>query len=277
MKEKVAITLDKKLLRRVDSMVDGSEVKSRSHAIELLLSKSVNGSPKKAVILAGGKGTRLRPITYEIPKALIPVHDRTLTEHLFDLFRRHNISSVIMAVGHMSDKIKNHYGDGSRFNVNLSYVHEDEPLGTAGPLLLAKDHLQETFIVTNGDELKNIDLGRMYEFHRKNKATATIALTTVSDPSQYGVARLDGNKIMEFVEKPKKEDAPSNLINSGLYIMEPEVLDIIKPGFCMTEKDVFPRLARQGKLFGFPFSGQWFDTGNMERYERAIKEWKDLA
>jgi len=277
MKEKVAITLDKKLLRRVDSMVDGSEVKSRSHAIELLLSKSVNGSPKKAVILAGGKGTRLRPITYEIPKALIPVHDRTLTEHLFDLFRRHNISNVIMAVGHMSDKIKNHYGDGSRFNVNLSYVHEDEPLGTGGPLLLAKDHLRETFIVTNGDELKNIDLGRMYEFHRKNRATATIALTTVPDPSQYGVARLDGNKIMEFVEKPKKEEAPSNLINSGLYIMEPEVLDLIKPGFCMTEKDVFPRLARQGKLFGFPFSGQWFDTGNMERYERAIKEWKDLA
>ena len=234
-------------------------------------------SVKQAVILAGGRGTRLRPITYEIPKALIPVHDRTLTEHLFDLFRRHNISNVIMAVGHMSDKIKNHYGDGSRFNVNLSYVHEDEPLGTGGPLLLAKDHLRETFIVTNGDELKNIDLGRMYEFHRKNRATATIALTTVPDPSQYGVARLDGNKIMEFVEKPKKEEAPSNLINSGLYIMEPEVLDLIKPGFCMTEKDVFPRLARQGKLFGFPFSGQWFDTGNMERYERAIKEWKDLA
>jgi NDP-sugar pyrophosphorylase family protein len=277
MKEKVAITIDRKLLSRVDSMVDGSEVKSRSHAIEMLLKKSINVAPKKAVVLAGGQGTRLRPITYELPKALIPVHDRTLTEHLFDLFRRHSISNVIMAVGHMSEKIKGHYGDGSRFNVNLSYVEEKEPLGTGGPLLLAKDQLRETFIVTNGDELKDIDLHAMYEFHRRNKAVATIALTTVSDPCHYGVARLDGNRILEFVEKPAKGKEPSNLINSGLYIMEPEIIELVKPGFCMTEKDVFPLLARQGKLFGFPFSGQWFDTGNMERYERAIKEWKDLT
>ena len=177
----------------------------------------------------------------------------------------------------MSDKIKRHYGDGSRFNMNISYVEENEPMGTAGPLRLAKNSLRETFIATNGDELKDIDLGAMYDFHKRNNAVVTIALTTVSDPSQYGVARLDGAKILEFVEKPKKGEAPSNLINSGLYIMEPEVIDLIKPGFCMSEKDVFPILAKQGKLFGFPFSGQWFDTGNMERYERAIKEWKDLA
>lgn len=277
MKDKIAITLDKGILSKIDNMVDGRKVKSRSHAIEMLLERSMNGAPKKAVILAGGKGTRLRPITYEIPKALIPVHDRTLTEHLFDMFKRHNINNVIMAVGHMCDKIKNHYGDGSRFNVNLSYVEEKEPLGTGGPLRLAKDQLNETFIVTNGDELKDINLEKMYRFHKKMGATATIALTTVPDPSQYGVARLEGGRILEFVEKPKKEDAPSNLINSGLYIMEPEVIELVKPGFCMTEKDVFPVLARQGKLFGFPFSGQWFDTGNMERYERAIKEWKDLA
>jgi len=277
MKEKIAITVDRKLLSHVDRMIDGSKVKSRSHAIELLLSMSVNGASKMAVILAGGKGTRLRPITYEIPKALIPVHDRTLTEHLFDMFKRHDINNIIMAVGHMSDKIKRHYGDGSRFNMNISYVEENEPMGTAGPLRLAKNSLRETFIATNGDELKDIDLGAMYDFHKRNNAVVTIALTTVSDPSQYGVARLDGAKILEFVEKPKKGEAPSNLINSGLYIMEPEVIDLIKPGFCMSEKDVFPILAKQGKLFGFPFSGQWFDTGNMERYERAIKEWKDLA
>jgi NDP-sugar pyrophosphorylase family protein len=104
-----------------------------------------------------------------------------------------------------------------------------------------------------------------------------MALTTVEDPSQYGVARLEGNKIMDFVEKPKKEEAPSKLINSGLYIMEPEVLEMIEPGFCMLEKEIMPKIARMGKLFGFPFGGQWFDTGNMERYEKAIKEWKDLC
>ena len=193
------------------------------------------------------------------------------------MFRKHGINDIVLSVGHLGDQIRKEYGNGSGFNINISYVEEEKPLGTGGPLRLARDMLQETFIATNGDELKELDLHAMYEFHRKNNATVTIALTTVPDPSQYGVARLDGGRILEFFEKPKKEEAPSNLINSGLYIMEPEVTGMIKPGFCMLEKDVFPVLAREGRLFGFPFSGQWFDTGNMERYERAIKEWKDLA
>jgi len=149
-------------------------------------------------------------------------------------------------------------------------------LGTAGPLKLAKDLLKKTFIVSNGDELKNINIEEMYKLHKDNKALATIALTTVNNPSVYGVARLSGSKILEFVEKPKKEEAPSNLINSGFYILEKEVIDYIPKGFSMLEKDVFPKLAKQGKLFGYPFSGQWFDTGNLERYEKAIKQWKDI-
>jgi NDP-sugar pyrophosphorylase family protein len=105
----------------------------------------------------------------------------------------------------------------------------------------------------------------------------TIALTEVEDPSQYGVAKLEGNKILKFIEKPKKEEAPSNLINSGLYIIEPEVIDMISDGFVMLERAVFPKLAENGKLFGYPFLGQWFDTGNMERYKKALKEWKGLS
>lgn len=278
MKERVTLTLDTDLLTRIDKTVDGTKVKNRSHAVELLVTKGLGTHvPKKAVILAGGQGTRLRPITYELPKALIPVHDKTLTEHLFDLFRRHGITDVIMAVGHMSDKIKKHYGDGMQFGLNIKYVVEKEALGTAGPLLLAKEHLKETFIVSNGDELKDIDIEEMYHTHKKNKALVTIALTTVNDPTAYGVARLEGSRILEFVEKPKAKDAPSNLINSGFYIIEPEVLELIKPGFCMLEKDVFPELAKRKSLYGFPFSGQWFDTGNIERYERALKEWKDIT
>ena len=114
-------------------------------------------------------------------------------------------------------------------------------------------------------------------FHKENKAAATIALYSVQDPSAYGVAKLQGNRILEFVEKPKKEQAPSNLINSGLYILEPEILDYIPDGFAMLEKDVFPRLAHEGKLYGYPFSGQWHNTGTLELYEKAIKEWKDIA
>ncbi|MCK4531993.1 MAG: nucleotidyltransferase family protein, partial [Candidatus Aenigmarchaeota archaeon] len=153
---------------------------------------------------------------------------------------------------------------------------EQKALGTGGPLRLAKDKLTKTFIVSNGDELKNINIMEMYEAHKKNRALVTIALTTVNDPSQYGVARLEGNRIVEFVEKPKKDKAPSNLINAGFYILEPEVTEMIPEGKCSLEKQIFPKLAKMGRLFGFPFSGQWFDTGNLDRYERALKEWKGI-
>lgn len=277
MKERISLTIDHDLLKRVDNLVDGQEVKNRSHAVEMLLSRALGiHAPRIAIILAGGKGTRLRPLTYEIPKALIPIQSKTLTEHVLDLFKRHGITEIILSVGHLREKIKEHFGDGTKYGVHVTYVEEDEALGTAGPLRLCRDQLTDSFIVSNGDELKDINLEEMYQFHRQNKALITIALTTVDDPSAYGVAKLSGNRILEFVEKPKREHAPSNLINSGLYIIEPEILDMIPAGFSMLEQDVFPKLAKQGKLFGYPFSGQWFDTGNMERYERAIKEWRGV-
>jgi NDP-sugar pyrophosphorylase family protein len=277
MKERVTLTLDNEILKHVDGTIDRTNVKNRSHAVELLIVKALGVHvPRIAVILAGGQGTRLRPLTYEIPKALIPIHDKTLTEHLFDLFKRYDIRQIVMAVGHMKDKIRNYYGDGTRFGIRISYIDETEPLGTAGPLRLGKDMFTESFIVSNGDELKNINLEEMFQVHKQNNALCTIALTTVDDPTEYGVARLDGARILEFVEKPSKDEAPSKLINSGLYIIEPEVIDLIPKGKSMLEKDVFPKLARKGRLFGYPFSGQWFDTGNIDRYERAIKLWKDI-
>jgi len=124
-------------------------------------------------------------------------------------------------------------------------------------------------------ELKDINIPRMYRLHKRKGALATIALTTVDDPSHYGVARLDGSRIVEFVEKPT--NPPSNLINAGFYIIEPEVIDMIPDGFAMLEKDVFPKLAKMGRLRGFPFAGQWFDIGNLERYELAKKKWKGIA
>jgi mannose-1-phosphate guanylyltransferase len=278
MKERVTLTLDANLLREIDRKVDGHRIKNRSHAIELILMQSMGGNvPKTAVILAGGIGTRLQPITYEVPKPLLTVHDKTLLEHLFDLFKKYGIKNVVVSVGYKSDKIKSAIGNGRKFGVNVSYVEESKALGTAGPLRLARPFLNDTFIVSNADELKDLDLMDMYMFHKENKAAATIALATVDDPSAYGVARLQGNKILEFVEKPKRENAPSNLINAGIYILEPEVLDYIPEGYAMLEKDVFPKLAREGKLFGYPFSGQWYNTGTLELYEQAIKEWKDIA
>lgn len=277
MKERLTITLDSDTLRILDSKIDGKKVKNRSHAIELFLNRVLgNNKPTKAVLLLGGKGTRFRPITYELPKALLPVQGKTVPEHLIELFKKHNITELIFSVGYKAQQIKDYYGDGSKYGVNITYVEEKEPLGSAGAIKLATHLLDKTFIVTNGDELKDIDLDEMYLFHKKNKGIVTAALTTVKNPSVYGVAKLEGNKILEFVEKPPKDKAPSNLINSGLSIWEPEALKIIKSGFTMYEKDVFPVLAKQKKLFGYIFSGQWFDTGTPERYELAIKKWRGI-
>ena len=277
MKDRITITLDPETLDLLDNKIDGKKIKNRSHAIEILLHRVLgNNRPKKAILLLGGRGTRFRPITYEVPKALLPVQGKTVPEHLIELFKQYNIRELYFSVGYKADKIRDYFGDGSKFGVSITYIKEEEPLGSAGAIKLAKKYLDETFIVTNGDELKNIDLEEMFLFHKKNKAMITAALTTVDNPSAYGVARLEGSKILDFVEKPPKEKAPSNLINSGLSIWEPDVIDIIPKGFSMYEQDVFPKLAKEKKLYGYIFSGQWFDTGTPERYEKAIKQWKGL-
>jgi len=276
MKERVTITLDKNLIQQIDKRIDGINIKNRSQEIELLLAEALGTHiPSKAVLLVGGRGTRLKPLTDKLPKALLEVQGKTITGHLFDLLKKYGIRDVVLCVGYLKDKIKEHFGDGSRFGMNITYVEEDEPLGTAGPLKLAKKYLKGSFIVSNGDELKDIHIPRMFRLHKRKDALATIALTTVDEPSHYGVAKLDGSRILEFVEKPTHP--LSNLINAGFYILEPEVIDMIPDGFSMLEKDVFPKLAQLGRLRGFPFAGQWFDIGNIERYKTAEKSWKGIS
>ena len=276
MKERVTITLDKNLISQIDKRIDGMDIKNRSQEIEFLLAESLGTHiPGKAVLLVGGRGSRLRPLTDKIPKALLEVQSKTITEHLFDLLKKYGIRDGVLCVGYLKDKIKEHFGDGTKIGVNINYVEENEPLGTAGPLKLAKKYLKDSFIVSNGDELKNINIPRMFRLHKRKNALATIALTTVDDPSNYGVARLDGSRIVEFVEKPS--NPPSNLISAGFYILEPEVIGMIPDGFSMLEKDVFPKLAKMGRLRGFPFAGQWFDIGNIERYRIAEKKWEGIT
>ena len=278
MKERITITLDKKLLGQIDKRIDGTDIKNRSQEIELILSEALGANiPRIAVILVGGKGTRLKPLTDKMPKPMITVQGKPLMEHILDLFKKYGIRDVVLCVGYMKDKIIKHYEDGSKMGMSISYVEENTPLGTAGPLKLARKKLKETFIASNGDVLKDVNIARMYRLHKRKNALATIALTTVDDPSQYGVAKLDGSRIVEFVEKPKREDAPSNLINAGFYIIEPEVLDMIPDGYSMIEKDIFPKLAKMGRLRGFPFAGQWYDVGTMERLQLAEKEWKGIS
>ncbi len=266
MKERVTLTIDEDLLRRIDGRVDGNAVKNRSHAIELLLRKAFRGTtPTTAAILAGGKGGR------GTPEALADVKGAPMIQHNIDLCVRFGIRDIILIAGPLNERLRSIYGDGEHHNVRITYLDEKEPLGTAGCLRLLRERVKETLIVLNGDELKDVNLQRLYEAHLESGARATIALTTVEDPSSYGAALLDGSRILRFVEKPRKEDAPSKLINAGLYLLEPDVLDLIPAGFATLEQDVFPKLAKAGTLQGYPFAGQWFD---MDALERARKEWR---
>lgn len=270
------IRLRKDLVAELDKMINGVEVRDRSHAAEILLSRMLHiKKVDKVVVLAGGKGTRMRPFTYEMPKPMIPVQGKPLLQHIVELLRKYDVRDIIFSIGYMGDKIREYFGNGSRFGVNISYVEEKEEMGTAGALSLMEKKLNGTFLMFNGDILANIDLHDFIMFHRQNKALATIALTPVKDPSRFGVAHLKGNKIIEFIEKPKGS-LKSRLINAGVYVLEGDVLDYIPKRKAMMETDVFPKLAEEGKLFGYPFDGQWFDTGTHEAYERAIKEWKGI-
>ena len=274
MKERITITLDSELIKQIDKRIDGTIIKNRSQQIELLLTKSLGTyRPEKSVILVGGKAPKLGHINSKMPKCMFELQGKTILEHLFDLLKKYGIRNIILSVGYMKEKVKDYYGDGSKFGVNITYIEEKEPLGTAGPLKLVKEHLTDSFIVTNGDDLKNINIPRMFRLHKRKDALATIALTTAKDPSKYGVARLSGSRILDFVEKPKEDEATTNLINAGFYILEPGVINMIPDGYSTLEKDIFPKLAKQGRLRGFPFAGQWFDIRDVEKYEIAKKKW----
>ena len=177
---------------------------------------------------------------------------------------------VYLSVGYLKRR-SDHFGDGRRFGLKIDYLEENEPLGTAGPLRMLADKVDRPFYQWPMAMNSRMLISReMYKAHIDNRGRITIALTTVEDPSQYGVADLSGSKIIRFIEKPPKGQAPSNLISSGLYVLDPSVISMIPgDGFAMLETDVFPKVAAEGRLIGYPFSGQWFDTGNIERYERA--------
>ncbi len=232
----------------------------------------------KCVILAGGLGTRLRPVTLETPKPLITVKRKPILNHLLELFVRHGIDEPIVLIS------KSHEEDFSWWQKRyqdqlpdrLRFAVEPEPLGTFGGLKELQGELTDTFILSNGDELKDFHLTNLIEAHKNNpaKPAATIALVQVANPSDYGVPVMEGSTIQEFLEKPK--DPPSNYISSGLYVLEPEVFsyaDWSKKSL-MIEKDIFPKLAAAGKLAGYKVeNGRWFDCGTFERWEKAIREW----
>jgi len=276
-REKLTVTIKKDLFSKIDAIVDGKKIRNRSHATEFLIEAGLGiNKITKAVILAGGEGTRLRPYTYEVAKPMLPIKGKPMVQHVIDLLKSHGVTDIYLAIGYKGEQIEEYFGNGSRFGLNIKYVREKSPLGTAGPLRLLKKYLDDSFFLIWADCISKIDLTDFAHFHKSHDGLATIALTTVDDTSRFGVASMKGSLITGFVEKPKNEDAPTKLVNTGIAIFEPAIIDkyIPKTGKAMVEKDVYPKLSAEGKLFGYPFEGQWFDTGTHEAYERAIKEWE---
>lgn len=225
----------------------------------------------KAVVLVGGFGTRLRPLTLRTPKQMLPIVNRPMIEWVLGHLGRHGVDQAVLALGFQSDDFASAYPDGQCAGVELHYAVEDEPLDTAGAILFAANDagIRERFVVMNGDVLTDLDLTALVAFHDRAGAEATIALHEVSDPSAYGVVPTDDDgRVIAFVEKPPADDAPTNFINAGTYILEPSVLDRIEPGRRVSiERETFPAMVQDRSLFATPDGGvYWLDAGTPEAY-----------
>jgi mannose-1-phosphate guanylyltransferase len=228
----------------------------------------------QALVLAGGEGTRLRPLTLTVPKPVMPLAGRPFLTFMLDWLRRHGVDDVVLSCGFMSDAVEHVLGDEHQ-GMRLRYVHEDEPLGTAGPVRLALDEgvLEERLLVLNGDVLTDMDLSAQLAWHEEKGAQATLALMAVDDVASYGVVPTgDDGRVTAFLEK-QSGPVPTNRVNAGAYVLEREVAEGIEPGRAVSfEREVFPALAESGGLYGFAQSGYWVDIGTPERYLEATHD-----
>ncbi|MCX7620614.1 MAG: mannose-1-phosphate guanyltransferase [Acidimicrobiales bacterium] len=225
--------------------------------------------------MAGGEGTRLRPLTSNVPKPMLPLVNRPMMEHIVELLKRHDIDDIVVTVAFMANTIRNYFGDGSEFGVKIVYVTEESPLGTAGSVRNAMDHLSERFLVISGDVLTDIDLTRIIEFHGTNHALATIGLAHVENPLEFGIVITEENgRIERFLEKPTWGQVFSDTINTGIFVLEPEIFDYIEPNRPVDfSSEVFPRVLVDGApLYGAIAEGYWEDVGTLDAYLRAHKD-----
>ena len=229
----------------------------------------------KVVILAGGEGTRLRPLTCNIPKPLVPILNRPYLEHLLDQLKRSDISEAILTLSYLPNKIQDHFGDGHAHGVSLGYALEASPLGTAGALKNVEKRLTDTFMVFNGDIYTDLDLKAVVEFHKAHGAKATIVLAPVEDPTPYGLVETapDG-RVLRFLEKPRPDEVSTVWINAGTYVLEPEVLRYAPQGEAHSiERQLFPRLLEEGlPVYALRSRAYWIDIGNLQNYLRVHKE-----
>jgi mannose-1-phosphate guanylyltransferase len=223
----------------------------------------------KALILAGGMGTRLRPLTFSTPKPLLPLLDRPMVMHIIDSLPQ-EVDTVVLAVSYMKDQLEDFFrrNDCGR---RVVLVNEDEPLGTGGAIRNVRQHLDDTFLCFNGDIISSLDLRDLLSFHKRHGGIGTLSLWQVPDPSAFGVVGLDRDRIIDFQEKPAPGTAISDLINAGIYVFQPELLDHIPSGVVSLERQVFPMILEK-RMYGYRFQGYWVDCGTPESYLRAQSE-----
>ena len=228
----------------------------------------------KAVILAGGKGTRLKPYTTVFPKPLMPIGDKPILEIVIGQLKSHGFNEITMAVGHLAELIMTFFNDGGKYGIKIKYSREDHPQGTAGPLALMKEELSETFLMMNGDVLTTLNYSDLVNQHKKNRAIATIALSKRDVYIDFGVVKLDdGDSIVGYTEKPKID----YLVSMGVYVFDPKVLEYIKPNEYLDFPDLIKKLISNGETVkGYVYDGYWLDIGRPDDYERANREIKEI-
>lgn len=270
-RSRVTITLSKPLLNKIDKVVDGKSIRNRSHAIEFILTQHLQTEVSTAVILAGGQGTRLRPLTYELPKALLPIQGKPLLEYILENCKANNVTNIIICTGYLGEKIKQHFGDGKHMGLSITYSQEKEPSKTGGALLKIKSRLNKTpFLVINGDIVTTFSFADLIEFHKDQQTVGSVALTAVQNPQLYGQLKLHGSKLVSFYQG--KAPVQSYLVNAGIYVFEPTIFDYFPKGKdAFLLEDTIQKLIQTNKMSGFVFEQEWFDVGSPENYERAIK------
>jgi NDP-sugar pyrophosphorylase family protein len=278
MKERLTITLDAELLKKLDATIDGVNVRNRSHAIERLLDIVLEQTtPKKAVILAGGHTVSMKGQP-EMPKPMLMVNDKPILEYVIKELKRNEITDILIAIGKGGEKITAYFGDGSLFGVKLNYIKEDSPKGTAKALELSRGLVGATpFFVINGDNIFRVNLMEMYKQHASTRAEATIALAPADITSGFGVTSLDGLRITSFLEKPEHEKG--RLVSAGIYIFNSSIFEMIQgehSEHTMLEKHIFPKLASSGKLYGYAFSSPWYPLDSKE-IEGSIRKLEKIV
>src|SRR6266576_2463771 len=226
----------------------------------------------KAVVMAGGEGTRLRPLTSNQPKPMVPIVGKPCMEHIIELLRRHGFEDVIVTVAFLPQAIRSYFGGGETLGVDIGYWVEESPLGTAGSVKRAAGRLDDTFLVISGDALCDVDLTQLVEAHREKGASVTIGLKSVENPLEFGIVVTDEDgRVERFLEKPSWGQVFSDTINTGIYVLEPEVLKHVPTDRPYDfSKELFPLLLEMGRpIYGYVCEGYWQDIGNLDQYRQA--------